>query len=189
MTISLDEKITQVREAITELNAKRSTLGNKVCESALAPLRVRLDELLRLRQTESLSSRAPVEQRKQVSVLCADLAGFTALSAQLDPEVLREIQQAYFQAVTLPVQKCGGVVEKYIGDDVLAVFGLPAAHENDPERAVRAALDMQSSLAELNDRQAGETGFPLQMRVGLCTGMVLATLNPGEGDFVVTGET
>ncbi len=62
------------------------------------------------------------------------------------------------------------MVEKYIGDAVLAVFGLPQAHEDDPERAVRAALEMQSALEELNSQRVGETGFPLQMRVGVSTG-------------------
>ena len=148
----------------------------------MAPLLAKLDELLRLPQIpETPPSQAPEEQRKLVSVLCADLVGFTALSGQLDPEDLREIQQAYFATVTPPIKERGGVVEKYIGDAVLAVFGLPQAQEDDPERAVRAALEMLSALARLNQRQQGETGFPLQMRVGVSTGMVPGDLQARSG--------
>ena len=189
MTLTLDDQIDQLKRTIAELEAQSSTLGEAVVEPALAPLRLRLDELLRLRQIpEAQAPPAPEEQRKLVSLLCADLAGFTALSGQLDPEELRQVQQAYFAAVTPPIKERGGMVEKYIGDAVLAVFGLPQAQEDDPERAVRAALEMQSALVQLNQQHLGEPGFPLHMRVGVSTGQVLATLQAGTQDFVVTGE-
>ncbi len=190
MSQPLQAQIEQLEKTIAGLEAQRTSLGEAVVETALAPLQLRLDELQRQRQDPEIQTKqAPEEQRKLVSVLCADLAGFTALSTTLDPEELREIQQAYFAAVTPPIHKRGGVVEKYIGDAVLAVFGLPQAHEDDPERAVRAALEMQSALEELNSQRVGETGFPLHMRVGVSTGTVLATLHPETGEFVVTGET
>jgi len=190
MSQPLQAQIEQLEKTIAGLEAQRASLGDAVVEPALAPLHLRLYELLRQRQEPEIQTpQAPEEQRKLVSVLCADLAGFTALSTTLDPEELRDIQQAYFAAVTPPVHKRGGVVEKYIGDAVLAVFGLPQAHEDDPERAVRAALEMQSALEELNSQRVGEISFPLHMRVGVSTGTVLATLHPETGDFVVTGET
>ena len=136
-----DEQIDYLRRTIAELEAQRSTLGEGGVETALTPLRKRLEELLRLLQTpEAHPPDTTEEHRKLVSVVFADLAGFTALSVQLDPEELREVQQAYFAAVTAPIRERGGMVEKYIGDAVLAVFGLPQAREDDPERAVRAAL-------------------------------------------------
>src|SRR5512136_654102 len=80
--------------------------------------------------------------RRQVTILFADLADFTALAEHTDPEDLRELQTAFFAAVSAPIQAHGGVIEKYIGDAVLAVFGVPQAHEDDPVCAVRAALAM-----------------------------------------------
>lgn len=189
MASTLEEQINQLKQTIAELESQRASLGEEVVETALTPLLSKLDDLLGLQQASIMvSPQEPEEQRKLVSVLCADLVGFTNLSSQLDPEELREIQQSYFSTVTPPIKERGGLVEKYIGDAVLAVFGLPQAHEDDPELAVRAALEMQSALTKLNLQKQGETGFPLLMRVGVSTGMVLATLKPGGGDFVITGE-
>ena len=94
------------------------------------------------------------EERRLVTVLFADLVGFTAMSERMDPEDVHSIQSAYFTAVTRPITAYGGAVEKYIGDAILAVFGVPQAHEEDPERAVRAALEMQQAIITLNDRLA-----------------------------------
>ena len=109
------------------------------------------------------------EQRKLVTVLFADLVSFTALSETLDPEDVRELQQDYFARWRRAIEQQGGVVEKFIGDAVMALFGVPAAREDDAERAVRAALALHAGLAELN--AARETA--LQMRVGVHTGPVL----------------
>ena len=95
-----------------------------------------------LRQQRRLWAGTPDEQRKQVTVLFADLAGWTKMSEQMDPEDVQAIQRAYFATVTPAIKQHDGAVEKYIGDAILAVFGVPKAHEDDPERAVRAALAM-----------------------------------------------
>ena len=89
--------------------------------------------------TPLLTPRNPATDRRQVTVLFADLAGYTDLAERLDPEDLQEIQAAFFNTVTPPITAYGGSVEKYIGDAVMAVFGVPQAHEDDPERAVCAA--------------------------------------------------
>jgi ABC-type oligopeptide transport system substrate-binding subunit/class 3 adenylate cyclase len=137
---------------------------------------------------EGLERDCPLEEaRRQVTVLFADLVGFTALSELMDPEEVREIQDAYIEAVTPPIEAYGGSVEKYIGDAVLAVFGVPQAHEDDPERAVRAALEMLAKLSELSKRLEKEHGFKLGMRIGVNTGLVVSRV--GEDDFVVTGDT
>src|SRR5438552_1197095 len=92
---------------------------------------------------------APVqarEERKLVTVLFADLVGFTGRAEHLDPEDVRAIQRPYFAQLRRELERYGGTVEKFIGDAVMAVFGAPAAHEDDPERAVRAAIAIRDSI-------------------------------------------
>jgi uncharacterized OB-fold protein len=98
---------------------------------------------------------AKEEERKLVTVLFSDLTGSTALGEQLDPERLRTLLSEYFTAMASVIESQGGVVEKFIGDAVMAVFGIPTAHEDDAERALRAALGMQTRLEELNAEIAG----------------------------------
>jgi class 3 adenylate cyclase/tetratricopeptide (TPR) repeat protein len=109
------------------------------------------------------------ETRKTVTALFCDLVGSTALGEQYDPEVLRPLFDRYFAAMRVAVERHGGRVEKFIGDAVCAVFGLPVAHEDDALRAVRAGLEMQERLAGLN---AGSS-IPLAARIGITTGEVL----------------
>ncbi len=131
------------------------------------------------------------EQRRVVTVLFADLTSSTALADAMDPEDVRALLAAFFTAMAREIHKHGGTVEKYIGDAVMAVFGLPVAHEDDPLRAVRAAVDMQAALARLNaDRLASDPAAPeLRLRIGINTGEVAAAGRPQEGrDFLVTGD-
>src|SRR4051812_1310847 len=98
----------------------------------------------------ALAAVAPprVEERKLVSVLFADLVGFTARSEQLDPEDVRAMLSPYYARLRSELERRGGTVEKFIGDAVMAIFGAPVAHEDDPERAVRAALAIRDWVAE-----------------------------------------
>jgi hypothetical protein len=106
--------------------------------------------------------RAPdTAERRQVTVMFSDLVGSTALSARMDPEDLREVITAYQKCVTGTVERFGGFVAKYMGDGVLVYFGYPQAHEDDPERAVRAGLELIQSVGKL------ESTAPLQTRVGI----------------------
>src|SRR6266576_6640912 len=89
--------------------------------------------------------------RKTVTVLFCDVTGSTALGEELDPESLREVIQRYFIEMRAVIERHGGTVEKFIGDAVMSVFGVPQVHEDDALRAVRAAIDMQSALDPLND--------------------------------------
>src|SRR5512143_421311 len=131
----------QIQQAIVALEAQRAVLGDAVVDASLSALRKQLAELEAAQTTE---------QRKLVTILFADLVGFTSMADKLDPEDVRAIQRAYFAAVTAPIREQGGVIEKYIGDAVMAVFGLPKAEESDPDRAVLAALEMHTALAQLN---------------------------------------
>jgi adenylate cyclase len=114
------------------------------------------------------------EERRVVTVLFADVSGFTALSENLDPEDVRQVMNECFEALSAEIYKRGGTVDKYIGDNVMAVFGLPKAQEDDPLRAVEAAFGMQEKLRELSARNCERLGVTLSMRIGLNTGLVVA---------------
>jgi adenylate cyclase len=129
--------------------------------------------------------------RRQVTVLFADLTGFTALSERLDPEDVRAFQSALFEALGRSIARYDGFVEKFVGDAVLAVFGAPVAHEDDPVRACEAALDMLERGAVLSREWAGRLGQPVTLHVGIHTGPVVAgSLGGGGGAaYAVTGDT
>src|SRR6266542_3705492 len=97
-----------------------------------------------------MASSAPTA-RKTVTILFCDVTGSTALGEQLDPESLREVIQQYFADMRTVIERHGGTVEKFIGDAVMAVFGVPHVHEDDALRAVRAAADMQGAMSAAND--------------------------------------
>ncbi len=115
----------------------------------------------------------PAVERRQVSVLFADLTGFTSFSEGRDDEDVREMLSEYFEASRRIVHSYGGEVEKFIGDAVMAVWGAPVAHEDDAERAVRAALDMASAVAQLGERLRLE----LRLRVGVLTGQAAVEMD------------
>jgi class 3 adenylate cyclase len=129
------------------------------------------------------------EERKVVTVLFADLTASTEMAARLDPEDLRAVLRPFFDAMANEIDRFGGTLEKFIGDAIVAVFGAPVAHEDDPERAVRAAIAMQSKLGELNERLADVAGGDLAMRIGVNTGEVIAHVGAHGADHaLVTGE-
>jgi len=119
------------------------------------------------------------EERKLATVLFADLAGSTELAMKLDAEHLRSLLADVYWELSQAATAFGGTVEKFIGDAVMAVFGVPQAHEDDPERAVRAALTMVSRLASVGRRH----GVECALRVGIDTGVVVAGTTPGR-DFL-----
>nr|BBH93759.1 hypothetical protein KTA_19580 [Thermogemmatispora argillosa] len=144
--------------------------------------------------TGQIPALSTPEERRVVTVMFADITGSTPLADHLDPEDMRAILAGYFNLMTEQIRRHGGIVEKYIGDAVMAVFGLPQAHEDDPDRAIRAALDMQAALVRFNQarRERDPEAIPLQMRIGINTGEV-ATPGPDgsfsrRGDFLVTGD-
>jgi class 3 adenylate cyclase len=116
-------------------------------------------------------------ERRQVTVMFSDLVGWTALSARMDPEDLRELISAYHKCVAEAVHRFGGFVAQYLGDGVLVYFGYPEAHEDDAERAVRAGLELIAEVIAL------KTSAALQTRVGIATGLVVV------GDLTGSGES
>ena len=136
-----------------------------------------------------LAAAAPAQEvRKVVTIVFSDLKGSTAMGERLDPEAVREVMSRYFDAMREELERHGGVVEKYIGDAVMAVFGLPKLHEDDALRAVRAAYGMQRALADLNDELDRRFGVRLANRTGVNTGEVVAG-DPTSGQRLVTGDT
>ena len=126
------------------------------------------------------------EQRKIVSVLFADLVGFTSTSEQADPEDMREILASYFADTKAVIERYGGVVEKFIGDAVMAVFGAPVSRGDDAERAVRAALEIPAVIAALDARTPG---FDLQVRAAVNTGETMVAIGPsGNDEVLVVGD-
>ncbi len=127
------------------------------------------------------------EMRKTVTIVFSDLVGSTKLGEALDSETLREVLRRYFDEMKAVLEEHGGTVEKYIGDAVMAVFGLPTLHEDDALRAVRAAEGMQQRLATLNDELERGWGVRLTNRTGVNTGEVV-TGDPAAGQHLVTGD-
>src|ERR671934_2230215 len=128
------------------------------------------------------------EVRKTVTIVFSDLEGSTALGERLDSEALREVMSRYFDEMRGALELHGGTIEKYIGDAIMAVFGLPLVHEDDALRAVRAAAEMKRRLAVLNDELQRRWGVQLRNRTGVNTGEVVAG-DPSSGQRLVTGDT
>jgi class 3 adenylate cyclase/tetratricopeptide (TPR) repeat protein len=127
------------------------------------------------------------EIRKSVTVVFCDVTGSTALGELLDPETLRRVMARYFETMKVAIEHHGGTVEKFIGDAVMAVFGIPHVHEDDALRAVRAAVEMREGLQDLNKELERDRGVTLTSRIGVNTGEVVAG-DPAGGQALVTGD-
>jgi class 3 adenylate cyclase len=129
-----------------------------------------------------VTAAASREERKVVTVLFADLVGFTSRSERMDPEDVRALLSPYYARLRTELERFGGTVEKFIGDAVMALFGAPVAHEDDPERAVRAALAIRDWVVEEQT--------DLQVRIAVNTGEALVTLGarPSQGEGMASGD-
>ncbi len=147
--------------------------GQKFCGECATPL-------------AAVHTRPFAEERKVVTALFCDLVAFTATSESADPEDVDKMLAAYFAMARAEIEAHGGTVEKFIGDAVVGVFGVPAAHEDDPERAVRAGIRITEAAEELTS----VGGAPLKLRVGINTGEALVRLGiaPGSGEGFLAGD-
>jgi class 3 adenylate cyclase/tetratricopeptide (TPR) repeat protein len=127
------------------------------------------------------------EVRKTVTVVFVDIAGSTGMGERLDPESLRRVMTRYFDEMRAVVERHGGTVEKFIGDAVMAVFGVPVLHEDDALRAVRSAVEMRQALVDVNEKLEARWGVRLQIRTGINTGEVVAG-DPAAGESLVVGD-
>ncbi len=219
MTVVADQ-IAQLEAAIAAQDELRPLLGDAVVDTAIAALRARQDALrspetvaprsawvpapgealaqLQSRVPEALADKArvtaatrPVEgERRNVTVLFADLSGFTALSERFDPEVIRAFQHDLFDAMASVVYEYEGFVEKFVGDAIVSIFGAPLTHEDDPERALRAALAIRERMAGVNQRWVEQLGQTLTIHIGVNTGTVVAGEIGAQhgGGYAVTGD-
>jgi class 3 adenylate cyclase len=180
----LEEEIAELRTAIARLESEHSAQAGRGTDASLVLLRSQLAQLL--------SSAAPgpaanlESERKVVTILFADISGFTALSETMDPEGARELLDAYFHRMSPIVQKYGGTIEKFIGDEIMALFGAPVASENDAECALRTALEMLEEFTRFNT----ERELNLGVHFGINSGLVIAGCLgvQGQEQYAVTGD-
>src|SRR5579859_2301843 len=157
--------------------------GKKFCGECGAALTAVPAPAATAASTTAAPAAEPVAERRLVSVLFADLVGFTTLSESRDPEEVRELLSRYFDTCRRLVGLYGGTVEKFIGDAVMAVWGTPVATEDDAERAVRTALELVTAVAVLGE----EVGADLQARAGVLTGEAAVTLG-ADAESMVAGD-
>jgi class 3 adenylate cyclase/tetratricopeptide (TPR) repeat protein len=140
-----------------------------------------------LRCGSKLTQAPAAERRKVATLLFCDMSGSTAVGERVDAEAVRGIMLRYFHTMRGAIERHGGTVEKFIGDAVLAVFGVPVLHEDDALRAVRAAAEMQERLQELNEDLVRQFGIRIALRIGVNTGEVV-TGDPSSREMIVTGD-
>jgi class 3 adenylate cyclase/tetratricopeptide (TPR) repeat protein len=150
---------------------------------AIEELSARNDE----QEPGSPSAVTPAGEHRQVTVLFADIAGYTRLTSVLGAEEIHALLNRYFETVDAVVESYGGAVDKHIGDNVMAVFGAPVAHDDDPMRAVRAALDIHERMAGLSK----EGGHPISAHIGIASGRVVASSTGSDThrEYTVTGDS
>jgi class 3 adenylate cyclase/tetratricopeptide (TPR) repeat protein len=124
--------------------------------------------------TVPAATEAPPEERRQATVLFADLSGYTAAAEQMDPEAVKALVDRTLRVLGEQIERFGGSIDKFIGDNVMGVFGAPVAHEDDPERAVRAGLAMQEAMEDANRQSRDKYGVGFSLRVGINSGEVMA---------------
>jgi class 3 adenylate cyclase/tetratricopeptide (TPR) repeat protein len=158
-----------------------------VALGARRKLRAAIADLDQATDLADMPADEPLGERRQVTVLFSDLSNFTGLSSELGAEATHILLNRYFETIDGIVEGYGGAIDKHIGDNVMAVFGAPIAHSDDPERAVRAALDIHAAMKGLSD----DLGRPLTAHIGIASGQVVASGTGSEAhrEYTVTGET
>ncbi|RPJ20299.1 MAG: adenylate/guanylate cyclase domain-containing protein, partial [Chloroflexi bacterium] len=179
-TKSLPEQITDIKSAIEALEGMRSILGNSVVGTTLAVLHNQLDELERQSTQQEAANQA---RRKLVTVLFADVSDFTEFSENRDAEDVANLVNRLWARADWIIQEYGGRIDKHIGDAVMALWGTETAREDDAERAVRAALQIQATFRD------GVGALPIRLKVGINSGQVLLSAMGTQGEFTAMGDT
>ena len=166
MRASAEQKREQLQAAIGGLEDQRAILGDLAVDAAIEGLRRELNEI-----AAAVQPGLPLAgERKLVTVMFCDVSGYTALAEKMDPERARDLLNGLFDRLVPVVKKFDGTIDKFVGDEIVALFGAPIAHENDPERACRAALEMMEAVAAFNRTQKTDLG----LHFGINTGQVVA---------------
>lgn len=180
-------EIEKIEEAIQALEAQRDVIGDEVVDVALGPLREKLAVLLTSISTSQLGKIEDTHQRRIITVLFADVRGFTAMSEHQDAEDVRDMMNALWERLDGAVLVHGGRIDKHMGDGMMALWGADETREDDTERAVRCALMMQAEVEKFHPTL--ENATDLKMRIGLHTGPVLIGLIGLRGEITAMGDT
>lgn len=176
----------RLEQSIAAIEAQRAILGDAVVDTMVAAAREKL---------ATLEAQRAVEQRKQVTVLFADVSGFTAMVETIDPEEVRDTMNALWERMDRAIIAHEGTIDKHMGDAVMAIFGAPTAREDDPERAIRAALTMQKEIKkwrkEMEESQSPFSNLqsPISIRVGIHTGPVWLGAVATTAEYTAMGDT
>jgi predicted ATPase/class 3 adenylate cyclase len=176
-----------LEQAIQALETQRRLLGDEIVNIAVAAMREKLARLI--------TGRHELQERKLITVLFADVSGFTAMAESMDHELVTSVINSLWSRVDKAIQDQGGRIDKHIGDAVMALFGTPTAHENDAERAIRAALQIQTEVQqwkwEFGDSMSSQRiqAQNLQLRIGINTGPALLGTVGTIGEYTAIGNT
>lgn len=189
------DHLDEIKRAIVALEAQRAVVGDSVVDTALVPLRAKLERL----QAESLPGPFPAgieRQRKQVTVLFARITGLAEMADGVGAEELNSLLNALWLRLDALVVGCGGIVDKHVGPRLMAIFGAPLAHEDDPRQALRAALQMKEAVDAFNEengqlvRPALRVGADrIRFQAGLNTGRVVLGAVGSTGEYTAMGDT
>src|SRR5687768_16116795 len=184
---NLSKEQRDLKQAIQALEAQRSILGDEIVNSAQAAMR---EKLARLH-----TGTHEFQERKLITVLFADVSGFTAMAEMMDHEIVGGVINSLWSRVDQAIQDYGGRIDKHIGDAVMALFGTPTAREDDPERAIRAALQIQSEIQRWK-WEFSDSMFPqrsdsqnIQLRIGINTGPAMLGTVGTIGEYTAIGNT
>src|SRR5688572_31814684 len=172
-------------QAIEALETQRQLLGDEIVNIAQAAMREKLARLL--------TGRHELQERKLITVLFADISGFTAMAEAMDHEIVNSVINSLWSRVDKAIQDHGGRIDKHIGDAVMALFGTPTVREDDPERAIRAALQIQNEVQtwkkEFGNSLYRQQSQNIQLRIGINTGPALLGQVGTIGEFTAIGNT
>src|SRR5688572_11242190 len=178
----------ELHRAIEVLEAQRSILGNEITDIAQTSIREKLARLNR-----GIRGFDEPQERKLITVLFADVSGFTAMAESMDHEIVNTVINSLWSRVDKAIQDYGGRIDKHIGDAVMALFGTPTVREDDPERAIRAALQIQNEVQtwkkEFGNSLYRQQSQNIQLRIGINTGPALLGQVGTIGEFTAIGNT
>ena len=176
----------KLEAALVALEAQRAVLGDEAVDIALKGIRLQLVEL----QTQSHKAPQSSGERRQATIAFSDLCGYTAMSEKLDPEEVRELMSQIKTGAIRIMESHGGIVNQFIGDEVVSLFGIPTASKDDPIRAVRAVCELHNFVVEMSAAVEKKFNVALRMHTGINTGLMVTHLEDNrDGRYGLTGNT